>query len=177
MPGYSVLATRHHVPSGADAAIASPDAFATFVEQVRLILEGRYGSCLITEHGRVPVCADPSGTTDPHCFHAHFLLFPGAPPIMEAARAHFATLRVEHCLAEALRTCADLDEYFLFSPDNRTFAVMTRPGKLIRQFARLLVADSLGHPEEANWRRAPRERQATNTAQELRATVREHVRT
>src|SRR5689334_15782005 len=80
VPGYSLVATKQHTASAADA-VADSTELPKFAEQIRGLLASRYGNCLITEHGRVPVCFDPSGTSDPHCYHAHFLLFPGVPEI------------------------------------------------------------------------------------------------
>src|SRR5205809_1699813 len=164
--GYSVVATQRHIRSAADAAAGEAPDFLPFVSEVRDRLESSYGSCLVTEHGRLPVCVDVSGTTDPHCYHAHFLIFPGAPDIEGVARSYFAHVEEASSLEAALGLARSHDEYFLISPDDSHFAVMTRPGKIIRQFARLLVADSLGFSELANWRLHSLRDEAASTAAE-----------
>ena len=169
IPGYSVVAPRKHIPSGADVGGAELDKFLEFTLGVRRKLSRLYGSCLMTEHGRLPVCVDVSGTTDPHCFHAHFLLFPGAPTVEQQAVEAFAKVDKFESLTEALRAASSYDEYFLLSPSEDNFMVMARPGKLMRQFARYLVADALGQPELANWRRYPLEETAKSVAGHLRS--------
>jgi hypothetical protein len=109
--------------------------------------------------------------SDPHCFHAHFLLFPGAPDLETTARSYFARAAYASSFEEALKMARVHPEYFLFSPDPSRFVILTRPGRLIRQFARLLVAEALGNPERANWRRFPLREEAVSTAAELRQFV------
>jgi hypothetical protein len=166
--GYSLVATRSHIRSVADAMLGEAPDFLSFAVGIRRKLSERFGSCLMTEHGRVPVCVDISGTTDPHCYHAHFLLFPAAPPIEDRARGHFAKAEEAHALSDAMQLAAQHEEYFLFSPSTDRFLVLTRPGKLVRQFARFLVADALGASDLANWRRFPSFDEAANQAAELK---------
>ncbi len=166
--GYSVVATRTHLPSAADAAAGEALEFLTFVSDVRSKLARQYGTCLLTEHGGLPACIDVSGTTDPHCFHAHFLLFPAAPAVETRALVYFANNESASSLAAALEIARSHREYFLLSPELDRFLVMTRPGRMIRQFARLLVADSIGRPELANWRHHPLRDEAASIAAELR---------
>lgn len=169
VPGYSLVATVEHVRSAADVVAGEAQRLASFVRKIRGGLSDRYGQCLLTEHGRVPVCIDVSGTTDPHCYHAHFLLFPGAPDVEAGARGHFARVENASSLDEALALAYAKEEYFLLSPDPERYLVMTRPGRLIRQFVRLLVADSIGRPELASWRRYPSRDEAVATARDLRS--------
>ena len=166
--GYSVVGTRVHVRSCADAVVSTPE-LVPFTEWVRKKLTERYESCLLTEHGRLPVCVPTAA--DRHCLHAHFLLFPGAPDIVEEARRYFAEVAVAPTLEQALAIAHAHEEYFLLSPLANGFFVMTRPGRLIRQFARLLVAEAVGHPERANWARHPDKERVEATATELRRIV------
>ena len=116
----------------------------------------------------MPACLGFNGASDPHCFHAHFLLFPGAPSITADARKHFATEDQFMDLLSALKGAREKDEYILISDRPEEVSVFTRPGKLIPQFARLLVAEAIGHSELANWRKSPRREQAKQDARELR---------
>jgi len=168
--GYSVVATVNHIRSAADAALGEAPDFLSFACEIRNVLIDRYGSCLLSEHGRVPVCDDVSGTTDPHCFHAHFLLFPGAPEVESSASGHFARVEIATSLGAALTLAQGHEEYFLLSPNSARFLVMTRPGRMIRQFVRMLVADSLGQPHLANWRAHANRDQAVAAARSLRAS-------
>jgi hypothetical protein len=170
--GYSVVSTKAHIRSAADAAAGEAPGFAAFASAVRARLSSQFGSCLLTEHGRVPACFDVSRTADPHCYHAHFLLFPAAPPLEPKARTYFARAQQASSLDVALELAASHAEYFLFSQDPSSFLVLTRPGRLIRQFARMLVAESLGRPELANWRRHSMRREAVDTAARLRPLFR-----
>jgi len=151
--GYSVVATRDHTLSCADAALTN-DELTRFTESVRATLILRYGSCLMTEHGRLPVCTRPSGTEE-HCFHGHFLLFPASPDIAKSAKLHFAQTYTASSLDAALEIARDQTEYFLLSPSPAEFCVMTRPVNLIRQFARYMVAEAIGCPDRADWSTYP----------------------
>ena len=166
MPGYTVVGSSRHVRSGADALLQSGSGFLEFVEEIRHLLIGQYGSCLMTEHGRVPVCAGRQH--DPHCYHAHFLMFPGAPEVF--ARHYFARTYDYSSLEDSLRAARREREYFLISQRLGYFSVMTRPTNLIRQFSRMLVADAIGQPALANWRRHEQRDEVENTARLLRQT-------
>ena len=166
--GYSLVATRKHVRSAADARLGDAPDFLSFALGIRRKLSARFGSCLMTEHGRVPACIDVSGATDPHCYHAHFLLFPTAPPVEDQALQHFAKAEEAPTLDDAMRFAAQHQEYFFLSPSADRFLVLTRPGKLVRQFARFLAADALGAGDLANWRRFPSFDEAANQAVELK---------
>jgi hypothetical protein len=169
--GYSVVATRQHIASAADA-IQVTSGLVEFAESVRSELAKRAGSCLLTEHGRLPVCVDISGTSDSHCYHAHFLLFPGAPDITPLAASYFRTAEQSNGVQSALELAAPYSDYLLVSPNAHSATVMTRPGRIIRQFARVLVADSLGRANQANWRKHPNKESAIETAASLRKVFR-----
>lgn len=166
--GYSVVASREHVGSVADLSPRCPE-FLQFANHVRSFLSSEFGSCIVTEHGRVPVCVDVSGTSDAHCFHAHLLFFAGVPDITAAAVPYFAKKQQYGTLEEAAAAAKDNSEYFLVSGSPARASVLTRPGRLIRQFARVLVADAIGKPELTNWRTRPQRHQAVAEAARLRA--------
>jgi hypothetical protein len=170
--GYTVVGTRSHAASAADVNRAVP-GFTRFAEEIRSFLTTQYGSCLLTEHGRMPVCIGPTGAHDAHCFHAHFLLFPAAPAILDHARKFFRSAYETSSLAEALNHAEGQEEYMLLSPNATSACVLTRPGKLIPQFARMLVADALGISDQTNWKANPNRETAVKTAVELRAKLKE----
>lgn len=165
---YSVIATKSHVRSAADACGRVP-GFIDFVNDVRATLDLTFGSSVLTEHGRVAACIGPSGAPEPHCFHAHFLLFSGVPNIEKSAHSYFAEDHFASTLSAALAIAAqNSKEYFLVSGATDSFHIMTRPTKLFRQFARWLVAGSLNIPAKANWFKFPEEAAAIECAQHLR---------
>src|SRR5262249_12789198 len=98
------------------------------------------------------------------------------PEVAEQAQSHFAETVRATTLEEALTFARKQKEYFLLSPGPSQFLVMSRPGSLIRQFARLLVAEATGHPEKANWTRFPDKERAQEDAAELRRTVPKSIR-
>lgn len=166
--GYSVVATREHIRSTADLTDEPGQKFQNFAVDVRSRLIEKFGSCLMTEHGRLPLCADYSGTSEPHCYHAHFLLFPSVIDLEQRARSFFRKTDEFVSLGDALKFAGLAQEYYLFSTTPARFLIMTRPGRIIRQFSRFLVADSLGQPELADWRRHSNRSQASAMAQILR---------
>lgn len=169
--GYSVVASREHIASTADLSNNAASTFLNFALETRAFLTKTFGSCLMTEHGRLPVCVDVSGTTDTHCFHAHFLLFPGVGSVGQKAEEFFAKASHATNLIEALVIAREHQEYFLLSPTPDQYIVLTRPGRLIRQFARFLVADFVGAPERANWRKYPGHLEACAIARELKESL------
>lgn len=167
--GYSVVATKRHIRSAADVPENDVLGFLDFVTRVRTTLASAFGCCLITEHGRLPVCDYVAGRTDSHCYHAHFLMFPGAPDIEDGAVPHFDDVHEASSMDEALRLARSCHEYFLLSPDPCRYLVMTSPAKLTRQFARVLVAESLGRANDADWKKSPQCSEAQRMASDLSA--------
>jgi hypothetical protein len=168
--GYSVVATRDHIRSAADALSLVPE-FITFTESVRSQLTNMFGPTLLTEHGRLPVCIDHGEGADTHCFHAHFLLFPAAPSIAKGTAATFFGVSDDAIsLADALQLAHTYDEeYFLFSPTAEQASIMRSAPTLPRQFARVLVADAQGRPAAADWRTYPSLESASRLAARLRS--------
>jgi hypothetical protein len=175
VPGYTVVGTKAHVASAADVSSQDPD-FLEFAEGVRSFLVKHYGSCLVTEHGRMPACVGPAGEPDTHCFHAHFLMFPGVHLVSESARPYFVSFQTYSSVWLALESALGVAEYFLISPGAAEASILTRPGRLIPQFARMLVADATGHPELTNWRKAPLREECISMAMRLRTLWREDER-
>lgn len=170
VPGYSLVATTEHVRSAADAFAGPCPGFVNAVESTRALLSARYGSCLVTEHGRVPVCHETRDGRghDPHCYHAHVLMFPAAPRV-EDLHEYFARVQTYGSLASALHAAVGEEEYVLWSPEPSSADILTRPDGLMRQFARYLIAGAVGDPSKADWRRYPDYDAAVKSATELRA--------
>lgn len=171
--GYSVVGSVGHYRSVADIPEDELQRFGGFVSHLRAQLSEKYGSCLVTEHGRLPVCDYAAGRAESHCYHAHFLFFPGAPDVEAEATRHFATVDTLPALHGALARARDSHEYFLLSPHPHKFSVMTGQQKLPRQFARTLVANAIDRPDHADWKRFPRADAAHEVAAILRTDLRQ----
>ncbi len=168
LPGYTVLGAVAHSGCAADLAEGPRQDLLSHAQRIRGTLSATFGRTLVTEHGRYPVC-DFINNTSPHCYHAHFLMFPAAPDVPESdAAKHFERAESFAALADALNYARENTEYFLFSPEESRFVVFTKPREYVPQLARLLVASKLGIPLQANWRQFPRRAEACHTAANLR---------
>jgi hypothetical protein len=153
--GYSLIATRDHVPSMLDLDAAGTDELTRFTRRVRSILGARgYPPAVLTEHGRVAACVHAvTAAHEPHCLHAHRLLFPGASVV---------DLRLIASGVESYRDfrtargAFDWPGQYLYSeaPDE-SCSIAPAPRRLPRQLLRRMVAQSLGMEFAADWRTQP----------------------
>jgi len=164
--GYSLLAVRQHIRSMADIPTELVSERDALVGRVHQTLSERYGRCLITEHGRMVVCND--GDVDPHCYHGHFLLFPGVHDISSAAESYFGRCSHFDSLSAAMAHAATCDEYVLISPNPEQFNVFSVPLNIPRQFTRVLVAASIGKLTQAHWMDYPERERALAIASDLK---------
>ena len=141
--GYSLIAAKAHVTSMADVPAELQSERDAFVNAVRARLSNQYGSCLITEHGRMGICVDDTEGLDAHCLHAHFLVFPGASDISEPARSYFRNRETFSDLATALSQARHCEEYVLVSPTPEQVSIFSKPLNIPRQLARYLVAHDI----------------------------------
>lgn len=165
--GYCVIAAKAHSRSMADIA---PQLWAerdSFLATIRARLTAMYGSCLVTEHGRMAVCA--ADEHDHHCFHAHFLVFPGAQDVSVLAGSYFAHTVEFPSISAALASGALHPEYLLTSPDRNRLFIHSTPLNAPRQLARFLVAWENGDPHLADWKAWPQRERAISIANTLRA--------
>lgn len=168
--GYSVVSTRSHVRSAADLEPGKRKEFTEFSQSIRIELARMFGSCIIAEHGRMPVCFRQTGLSEPHCYHAHFLLFPGVPSVDGLAVPYFRSIQVYSDLKGALDRALELEgEYYLLSSAPDRFLVMEDPVRHVRQFSRALVAAAVGKPHLADWQEHPNLDDALANATRLKA--------
>jgi diadenosine tetraphosphate (Ap4A) HIT family hydrolase len=165
--GYCLMAATQHVKSMADLPTSLRPQRDDLVRKFRDRLSRKYGSCLITEHGRMELCDDENGDHDAHCFHAHFLLFPGARDISAKARSYFAEAQTFANLNPAL-SYASASEYMLVSPDPSIYTILSRPLNIPRRLARILVTHDTGSLYLADWRDHPNRQLAQANAADLR---------
>ena len=153
--GYALVATFGH---GAIENRHSPIALeklAEYAENVQQALADEFGSCMLAEHGKMPVC-NPNRPVGSHCFHPHFLLFPGVPDPMQEFNDYFG-FPGDHfgSLKEALAHAVHLPNYLLGSSRTGEYVVFPTANGLPRQFARAIVADIQGRGELASWQTYP----------------------
>jgi hypothetical protein len=127
----------------------------SFTDIVRSRLEALYGSTVVAEHGRVAPCVEPGiRTHEPHCLHAHRLVFTGATRIDLAAAAPKLAVDRYADFETAHGYHTDRGQY-LYVEDETGVQVARIDGPLPRQFLRAIVALEQGRPHLADWRARP----------------------
>lgn len=133
------------------------------------------GSVLVTEHGRMALCAleeDEEAAAAPdhddHCYHAHMLAFGTNRSIDEQLRTYFLTSATFDELGEALRYAATVESYILSWCAGSRITIYSDPLQIPRQLTRVLAAHQLGVPELGDWRIYPNVDRARHTAELLR---------
>lgn len=153
--GYALIAEFRHGLSGPHEDPKAAGRLARYTESVQKILAVHYGSCVLAEHGKMPIC-HPNWPQGSHCFHRHFLLIPGAPdPLPELSNYFTANGERFTSLFEALSYAATFPNYLLGSSQPGEYTIFPAGEGLPRQFARGVVAESLGQPDLASWRTYP----------------------
>ncbi len=154
--GFSLIATREHLPSMFDLDSELAEELVEFTAEVRARLEPLYGSVVVTEHGRVAPCVGPmTRQHEPHCLHAHRLVFPGQDSLDLGRVAPRLPRKGFDGYPTARREFAWPGQYlYAEQPDGRCEVGMVN-GPLPRQFLRAVVAFAQGRPELADWRRHP----------------------
>lgn len=166
--GYAVVATDQHGPLEGAYGSALLTRWGQYSEWVQRALEAKFGTCVLAEHGKMSIC-NPNRPAGSHCFHPHFLLFPGAPDPLQEFRDHFRfNGEFFSTLPNALHRAFGLSNYLLVSPRPGEYFVFPAPGGLPRQFARAIIADSLGVPDLASWQSHPGGDWAMRNAEILR---------
>jgi hypothetical protein len=128
-----------------------------FTREVRDRLFPLGGRAVVAEHGRVSACtARAVARHEPHCLHAHRLVFPGIERIDLVAAAPNLPV-VNFSDARTLPSTVRWPGHYLYveEPDGSGQLGLVE-GPLPRQFLRFLAARELGVPELADWRSSPR---------------------
>lgn len=167
VPNYSLIASYTHSRSYADVYAASTCVAEELVD-IRVRIEGHLGPILLTEHGRVPVCRREADQHEQHCYHAHILVFPGAPSILSLASSYYRKCQSFPSLQEALAFAGDTDSYMLISPTQSQYNILHEPLNIPRQLARFLVAHQIGEADKADWRQLPNYAETISAATSLR---------
>jgi hypothetical protein len=162
--GYSIVATREHIRYLSELSEKHYIQFIEFLIQSRKRLIGKYGSCLLTEHGKMPMCDSEASE---HCYHPHFLMFPSAPDIVEVAKSSFESYRCYDNIRDALDYGLQLSEYCLISPSEEKHFIFNCSNSLPKQYLRMLVAEAYGRAGSANWREIPNIAEAHQTVRTM----------
>lgn len=154
--GYSLIASKDHRPSMLDLPRTMIEPAEEFTTAVRARLAQHYGEAVIAEHGRIPPCVNGALQHEPHCLHAHRLVFPGLATL-DLEDAGHGSLRVKHydSFREAREKFADPGQYLYVERADGTCQVASVFGFVPRQFLRSAAAQALGTPQLADWRSYP----------------------
>jgi hypothetical protein len=168
--GYSIVATKEHVPSMLDVDPTWQVELRDVMTRVRDRLRVPFGESVATEHGRVAACVAPlTARHEPHCLHAHRLLFPGAPDINLHEVVPGADVQDFDTFASAQGGYADPGQYLCVEHPDGSCQIGRVEGRLPRQFFRAVVARRLGTPELASWQAHPGLQSICDAAVELAA--------
>jgi len=156
--GYSIMATKQHIPSYLDLPPDLLDEYQDFRERALGLIARAYVRPVITEHGRVPACdfydREPNQA---HCYHAHQLLFPATIDLQAHLHQEYGNYVLNfvdfHAAYEGM--ASRKDEYLYFEGQDGACLVIPAPHKHIRQYFRLLAAEAVGHPERTSWQGVP----------------------
>ena len=154
--GFSLIATREHLPSMLDLEQAVAQELAEFTAMVRERLKPLYGPAVVTEHGRIAPCVAPLARRhEPHCLHAHRLVFPGHGSLDLGAVAPRMPRRDFSSYLDARHAFDWPGQYVYAEQPDGSCQVGAVAGPLPRQFLRAVVANAQGRPEIADWRQHP----------------------
>jgi len=153
--GYSVIATRSHVRSMLDLDEAGAEELAAFTAHVRERLRC-YGRAVATEHGRVAACvASATARHEPHCLHAHRLVFPGLSHLTRSDIGSSGDF-VEYPDFPLAHRVFDWPGQYLYAEDaDGSCRIAPAPRPVPRQFFRSLIASKRGEPHLADWTANP----------------------
>jgi diadenosine tetraphosphate (Ap4A) HIT family hydrolase len=158
--GYSLIASIEHEPSMLDVSLTLAREVEDFTHTVRERLAPHYGPALVTEHGRVAPCvATATAAYEPHCLHAHRLVFPGWDRLDIRALAPEFRWRKYPSFLVARENGAPSGQYLVCQHADETIDISQVPAGVPRQFFRSVVATAVGRPKLADWRRTRGETQ------------------
>ncbi|MFF4557713.1 hypothetical protein [Streptomyces sp. NPDC001422] len=164
-PGYCLFMPLEHLDAAADIATAALVRVAEETEQMRTLIEARYGPTILAEHG--PRECELGASCCSHC-HLHLIPVPNPDAI---------TAAYEKTGGPGLRltSMSDLPE----AADGSYLYLSPRPGEhhywpsagFARQFVRRICADQLGIGDRYDWRDHPFTANRERTFAELTADL------
>ncbi len=164
-PGYCLFMPLRHLDAAADVTPAALERVAAETEQMRTLIEARYGPVILAEHG--PRDCELGASCCSHC-HLHLIPVPDPDAITDAYRKTGGPGRRLTSMSD-LPAVADTS-YLYLSP---------RPGEhyywpsagFARQFVRRVCADALGVGAFFDWRDHPFTAHCERTFTELSADL------
>jgi hypothetical protein len=154
--GFSILATKAHIPSMFDLSINEAEGLSIFSQIVRHKMKPYYGEVIMTEHGRIPLCKTHDiKSPESHCFHAHRLIFPITIDLTNPIKQLGLRIKEYPNFIEAKKNFHWNGEYLYYERTDGSCVVAACHSRLHRQFFRYIIADHIGRPELANWVRFP----------------------
>ncbi|MEU5324240.1 hypothetical protein AB0G67_47135 [Streptomyces sp. NPDC021056] len=164
-PGYCLFMPLEHVEAAADVTEADLERVAAETEQMRTLIQARYGPVILAEHG--PRDCELGASCCSHC-HLHLIPVPD-PDRVTAAYEKTGGPGLRLTSMAALPAAAN-GSYLYLSP---------RPGEhyywpsagFARQFVRRVCADELGIGDFFDWRDHPFTQKRQRTFAELSADL------
>ncbi len=155
--GYSLIGAREHLPSMMDLSAEEAAELEEFTAELRRRLDPLFGAATITEHGRIAACLEAGvGEHEPHCLHAHRLVFPGLEEIDVTRIATSLQWRSFVSFLEVHAGFSWEGQYLYAEAAAGDCRVAAAAGPIPRQFFRGVAARLRGEPEMADWRKQPR---------------------
>lgn len=149
--GYTIISTKDHIRSMFDMPSDKIQEYYNFRRKVLELLSRLYGTVIITEHGRVPMCDFYCLNRESHCYHAHQLLFPINLDLLPRIKQNFPKMvKAYSNFTEASQSCTSEVEYIYYeAPDGICYVAQNV--KFARQYFRMLIAEEIGHIERVDW--------------------------
>ncbi|MEU6928314.1 HIT domain-containing protein [Streptomyces sp. NPDC046374] len=148
-PGYCLFMPVEHLDAAADLTPAHLRRVAAEVEEMRTLIQNRYGPTILAEHG--PRDCELGASCCSHC-HLHLIPVPDPDVITAAYERSGGPGRRLGSMAE-LPTAAD-GSYLYLSPRHGEHHYWPSAG-FARQFVRRVCADALGIGDSFDWRDHP----------------------
>jgi len=169
--GYTLIATREHLPSMFDLDWDLAHELDVFSRSVQQAISEIWGPSVVCEHGRVAPCvAAATRRHEPHCLHAHRLVFPGQRWLDLRRVAPKMTVAEFSSFPEAHDALRWRGQYVYVQGADGQCQIGLVDGPIPRQFLRAAVAAQAGCRELADWRHSPR-REQVDEAREMLARV------
>lgn len=154
--GYSLIAAKEHRPSMFDLPKEMAEELEVFTHQVKTTLTPLFGAPSITEHGRVAACVEAvTAQHEPHCLHAHRLVFPGLPEIDVRNLMPRPPWKSFSTFLAAYAEFSWEGQYLYAESAEGACSVAPIVGPVPRQLFRGFAAKLQGMPGTADWKAAP----------------------
>ncbi|MEH0407409.1 hypothetical protein ACFY7V_33800 [[Kitasatospora] papulosa] len=165
-PGYCLFMPLEHLDAAADVTPAGLALVAAEVEEMRTLIQARYGPVILAEHG--PRDCELGASCCSHC-HLHLIPVPDPDAVTAAYEATGGAGLLLTSLAD-LPAAAD-GSYLYLSPRAGEHYYWPSAG-FARQFVRRVCADQLGVGQLFDWRDHPFTEHHQRTFADLHADLR-----